>query len=69
MYVYAVIQAYGTMFARTVAVFLTSEEAIRHALATGNEKLSVVEIKNTEWTEFVLDPADYDVYGDLEVAR
>ena len=66
MYVYAVIQAYGSMFARTVAVFLTSEEAIRHALSTGNHKLSVVEIKNTEWTEFLIDPADYTIYGDLE---
>ena len=68
MYVYAVIQGYGSMFARTVAVFLTAEEAIRHALSTGNEKLSVVEIKNIEWSEFVLDPADYAVYGDLETA-
>lgn len=68
MYVYAVIQAYGSLFARTVAVFLTSEEAIRHALSTGNDRLSVVEIKNTEWTEFVIDPADYPTYGDLEIA-
>lgn len=66
MYVYAVIQGYGSMFARTVAVFLTSEEAIRHALATGNDKLSVVEIKQEAWTEFLIDPADYPTYGDLE---
>ena len=63
MYVYAVIQGYGSMFARTVAVFLTSEEAIQHALSTGNDKLSVVEIKQVEWTEFVIDPADYGVYA------
>ena len=66
MYVYAVINGYGYTFARTVAVFLTPEQAVRHALATGNDKLTVVEVKNTEWTEFVIDPADYSVYGDLE---
>ena len=65
MYVYALIHGYGSMFARTVAVFLTAEEAVRYALDSAI-KLSVVEIKNTEWTEFVIDPADYAVYGDLE---
>lgn len=68
MYVYAVIQGYKSLFARTVAVFLTSEEAIKYAI-TSPMKLSVVEIKNTEWSEFLIDPADYPTYGDLEFAQ
>ena len=68
MYVYAVIKNYNTMFARTVAVFLTAEEAVRHALATGNGALTVVEIKQVDWTEFVIPREDWATYGDFEVA-
>lgn len=66
MYVYAVIQAYGTMFARPVAVFLTAEEAIRHAIATGNGALTVAEIKQIDWQEFVIPREDWGTYGDVE---
>ena len=68
MYVYAVIQAYGTMFARTVAVFLTAEEAVRHAIATGNGALTVAEIKQIDWQEFVIPREDWATYGDVEVS-